>query len=80
MEDPLRWRPACTCDAGPPVPCTVLDPFGGSGTVGKVARDLGRSSVLIEINPDYVEIAKRRIRGSGQPDPGVCEYEARVIV
>lgn len=39
----------------------VLDPFGGSGTVGKVAKELGRDSILIELNPTYAEMARRRI-------------------
>ncbi|GAG03278.1 unnamed protein product, partial [marine sediment metagenome] len=39
----------------------VLDPFVGSGTTMKVARDLGRSSIGIEINPEYVEIIKKRM-------------------
>ena len=52
----------------------MLDPFGGSGTVAKVARDLGRSSVLIELNPEYVQIAKKRLRIGEQLDSGVCEY------
>lgn len=38
----------------------VLDPFAGSGTTGKVAMELGRKSILIEINKDYVKIIKRR--------------------
>ncbi|MFA5137433.1 MAG: site-specific DNA-methyltransferase [Patescibacteria group bacterium] len=69
----LGWQPTCTC-GGDPVPCVVLDPFGGSGTVAKVARDLGRSSILIEINPEYVQIAKKRLRIGEQLDSGVCEY------
>lgn len=73
------WRPTCACDDGDPVPCTVLDPFGGSGTVAKVARDLGRSSVSIELNPEYVEIAKRRLRIGEMLETGTCEYEVRVI-
>lgn len=40
---------------------TVLDPFGGAGTTGLVADRMGRNSVLIEINPDYAEIARKRI-------------------
>jgi len=40
---------------------TVLDPFFGSGTVGQVARNLGRNFIGIEINSDYVEIARRRL-------------------
>jgi len=39
----------------------ILDPFFGSGTVGCVALKLGRSFIGIEINPEYVEIAKNRI-------------------
>lgn len=39
---------------------TVLDPFGGSGTTGMVALELGRSAELIELNPDYAEIAEER--------------------
>lgn len=40
----------------------VLDPFGGAGTVGLVAQTLGREATLIELNPDYVEIANTRLR------------------
>jgi DNA modification methylase len=40
---------------------TVLDPFGGSGTTGKVAIEFGRRAVLIELNPDYVELARVRM-------------------
>jgi DNA modification methylase len=39
---------------------TVLDPFAGSGTVGQVALELGRRAVLIELNPDYVQLAQER--------------------
>lgn len=38
----------------------ILDPFGGSGTTGVAATELGRKSVLIELNSDYVEISNRR--------------------
>jgi DNA modification methylase len=41
---------------------TVLDPFGGAGTTGLVADRLGRNAVLIELNPDYAEMARQRIR------------------
>jgi site-specific DNA-methyltransferase (cytosine-N4-specific) len=39
----------------------VLDPFFGSGTVGCVALRNGRAFIGIEINPEYIEIAKKRI-------------------
>ena len=38
----------------------ILDPFGGSGTVGKVAIELGRKAILIELSSAYVELIKRR--------------------
>lgn len=38
----------------------VLDPFFGSGTTGRVAREYGRNYIGIELNPEYVEIAKHR--------------------
>jgi DNA modification methylase len=70
----VGWEPTCDCNEYDmhlppddpayvpltPVPCTVLDPFGGSGTTGEVAERLGRNSILIELNPSYVELAKKR--------------------
>ena len=38
----------------------VLDPFGGSGTTGKVALDYGRRAILCELNPEYVKIINER--------------------
>jgi site-specific DNA-methyltransferase (adenine-specific) len=40
---------------------TVLDCFLGSGTTGKVAKQLNRQFIGIEISLEYLEIAKRRI-------------------
>ena len=40
----------------------VLDPFFGSGTVGVVCQDLDRKYVGIELNPEYISIAHRRLR------------------
>jgi len=56
-----RFRPACKCSAGDPIPQLILDPFGGSGTTGLVADKLGRDAVLIELNPDYAELSRQRI-------------------
>ena len=41
---------------------TVLDPFTGSGTVAVVANRHGRNFVGTELNPEYAEIAKARIK------------------
>jgi len=40
----------------------VLDPFGGSGTVGVVAEKLGRNSILIDLNKEYCEMAYKRLK------------------
>lgn len=47
--------------AGCPRNGLVLDPFFGAGTTGLVASKLGRSYLGLELNPDYVAIAKRRL-------------------
>lgn len=47
--------------AGCPKDGIVLDPFGGAGTTGLVAARHNRLAVLIELNPEYADIAKRRI-------------------
>lgn len=58
VDKVVSW-PACSCGAAP-LPAVVLDPFAGSGTVLKVARELGRRSIGIELNPFYCDIARRR--------------------
>jgi DNA modification methylase len=58
----IGWRPTCECGVDELSPCIVLDPFGGSGTTGAVARALGRSSIMIEINPVYVDLIEKRTR------------------
>jgi hypothetical protein len=55
----IGWQPTCQCDADT-IPCTVLDPFAGSGTTGAVALELGRKAILIELNPKYVELIEQR--------------------
>ena len=55
------WAAGCGCDAGATVPALVLDPFGGSGTTGVVADRLGRDCILVELNPEYCAMARRRL-------------------
>lgn len=39
----------------------VLDPFGGSGTTAFVAGQLGRSCVSLDLNPDYLQLQRKRL-------------------
>lgn len=55
---------ADTCiKAGCPTGGTVLDPFGGAGTTAVAAVMNGTFPTLIEINPEYMNIAKARVSG-----------------
>lgn len=47
--------------AGCPEGGTVLDPFFGAGTTGLVAQQHGRNWIGCELNPDYADIARRRL-------------------
>jgi len=51
--------------AGSRIGDTVLDPFGGAGTTALAAQGLGRRALLIELNPDYAALAKRRLGWMG---------------
>ena len=51
-----------------PPEATVLDPFAGSGTTGLAAIREDRRAILIEQNPHYFEIARRRLeRAAAEP-------------
>lgn len=63
----IGWEPTCKCDAGEPVPCTVLDPFLGSGTTATVAEFYGRRWIGCELNEKYAELARARIAEGWQP-------------
>lgn len=55
------WEATCRCPLGPPVPCTVLDCFGGLMTTGEAALKLGRNFVGVELNPEYAALGERRL-------------------
>jgi len=47
---------------------TVLDPFNGSGSTGCAAVELGHTYIGCELDPAYVEIARKRIEAWNKPD------------
>lgn len=42
----------------------VLDPFGGSGTTAKIAGEMGRKWISIEVSKEYCKIARKRVKGN----------------
>jgi len=60
----MGWEATCSCSAAA-IPATVLDPFGGTGTTARVAEDLGRDSVIVELNGKSVQIAEARTAQAG---------------
>lgn len=54
------WKQSCKCENTKPVPCTVLDCFGGSGTVAEVAIEYGRKAILCELDPNCQPLMKER--------------------
>ena len=50
--------------AGSEIGDTVLDPFAGSGTTGVVALRHGRKFIGVELNPEYIKLAEKRIMKS----------------
>lgn len=53
----------------------VLDPFAGSGTTLKVAEELGRDTIGIEINPAYVKIIQERLNRECE----VIDFRKRIL-
>ncbi len=58
----IGWKQMCNCNSDTVEPCIVLDPFNGAGTTGVVAVQHNRSYIGIELNPDYLEMANKRIQ------------------
>lgn len=68
----LGWRPTCKCNGDPqhwlkdapesfplPVPCTVLDPFIGTGRTAMAAKRLGRRWIGIDLSEKYIEMTRK---------------------
>ena len=66
VVDATEWRPTCTCNADK-VPATVLDCFAGTGTTLLAAMRLGRRSVGVDLSPDYLGQAVKRLGKQSLP-------------
>lgn len=70
----IGWKPSCEHNPITIKPCAVLDPFGGSGTTGRVAIELRRRPILVDLaygrataedseqKREYAKLADRRTR------------------
>jgi DNA modification methylase len=61
--------------AGCPPKGTVLDLFSGSATTGYVALREGRDYVGLDLNADYLPLAKARVLGDKAPRTGSVDKE-----
>ncbi|TFH07897.1 MAG: site-specific DNA-methyltransferase [Candidatus Thorarchaeota archaeon] len=52
----------------------ILDPFAGSGTTLKVARELGRNSIGYEINPNYTSLIREKIGADDEISGDIFEF------
>lgn len=59
-------RRSCSCEPGRATRGVVLDPFAGTGSTAVAAQRLGRDFLGIELNPEYVSLANRRIAATGR--------------
>jgi DNA modification methylase len=62
---PLEW-PRRIIKGWCPLGGTVLDPFGGTGTVALVARALGRDAIHVDLSRDYCRLAQWRTTDPGE--------------
>ena len=61
-SETIGWESTCECGGEETERQTVLDPFAGASTTGIAALKHDRKFVGVEINPDYIELSKDRIR------------------
>tara|TARA_Y100000034_G_scaffold135946_1_gene209931 strand:- start:50 stop:1216 length:1167 start_codon:yes stop_codon:yes gene_type:complete len=61
-EYKFKGYTSCECNAGFEGGI-VLDPFFGSGTTGLVALKQSKQFIGIELNPEYIKIAEKRLKG-----------------
>jgi len=53
----------------------VLDFFAGSGTTGEAAFQLGRKFILVDNNPDALEVMKKRL--AHVPDLEILQFDEK---
>ncbi len=79
----IGWSATCDCTQqtvdGKLARCVILDPFGGAGTTAMVADRLQRDAVIVEMNPEYAEMARQRLQLDAGPMFGDVRIEAAPV-
>ncbi len=60
------WEKQCKCDTDEVKPCIVLDPFSGMATTGLTAFKYNHYYVGVELNKEYLEMSKDRLKSGGE--------------
>jgi DNA modification methylase len=60
-------------DCAVPPQGTIMDIFGGSGTVGIGAKHKNRNAILFEVNPEYIKIIEERLKTEAPEVGGACD-------
>lgn len=55
------WEPGCSCGIQETESCVVLDPFSGASTTGFVCSQHNRDYVAIDVNQEYLNVARKRL-------------------
>ena len=58
----IGWRKTCECETAKVGKCVVLDPFCGSGTTLMIAIEKGCEGIGIELNKDYIQFIKTKVK------------------
>lgn len=59
---------------------TVLDPFAGTGTTAVAAMNSGRNSIVNELEPKYVELAKERLFRTQVSRPFTAPFDVDIVL
>ena len=75
LHPSLFFRPTCRHRDAAATPCIVLDPFLGSGTTAKVALQMGRHAIGIDLSEQYLRLARKRIAAPPSEPEAVAAHD-----
>jgi DNA modification methylase len=90
-EQVMTGRYTCPCDSDgyrtaqglplpPTTPAVVLDPFGGTGTVAMVAKQMGRVGISVDLSNDYCRLAEWRCNESDHGEKAIKKAQKKGLL